>query len=388
MNTLPGAEVFESVSLAELRARRSSKWVTHAEDVLPAFVAEMDFPLAPPIKDTLRAAVERDDCGYAHPGGLGEAFAMFAADRFDWSVDPDRVWLVPDVMLGVAGLLAVTTSPGDGVVINQPVYPPFFSAITEAGRRVVNAPLAAGDHGWELDLDALERAFAAGATAYLLCNPHNPTGRVFTRKELEGVARLARRYGVLVLADEIHAPLTLPGSEHTPYVALGDGAADTGLTLSSASKAWNIAGLKCAVVVAGSAGGVELAEKLPKSLRYHAGHLGVLASLAAFTEGGPWLDALLGRLDANRSLLGDLLRVRLPDVRYVMPEAGYLAWLDCRALGLGDDPSAVFLERGRVALSPGPTFGEEGRGFARLNFGTSSGLLGEAVGRMARALTE
>jgi cystathionine beta-lyase len=388
MEALPTFDVFDDLSLDELRARRSAKWVTYPEDVLPAWVAEMDFPLATPIRDVLLRAVKQHDCGYPHLAGLGEAFAGFAAERFGWSVDPGRVWLVPDVMSGIAGLLAVLTSPGDRVVVNQPVYPPFFSTITDGGRVVVNAPLAASFRGWELDLDALERAFADGAAAYLLCNPHNPTGRVFTREELVHVAVLADRHGVLVLADEIHAPLTLPGADHTPYVTLGDEAARHSLTLASASKAWNIAGLKCAVVVAGSAPGAELGGRLPQSLRYHAGHLGVLASIAAFTEGGPWLDGLLHRLDANRHLLHDLLGRALPDVRYVVPEAGYLAWLDCRKLGLGDDPSAVFLERGRVALSSGPMFGAEGRGFARLNFGTSSALLGEAVARMARALTE
>ncbi len=379
---------FEHVSLAELRARRSTKWVTYPDDVLPAWVAEMDFPLAPPVRDALLRAVARDDCGYPHPAGLGEAFARFAAERHGWDVDPERVWLVPDVMLGVAGLLSVLTAPGDRVVVNQPVYPPFFNAISEGERVVVNAPLAAGERGWELDLEALDRAFADGAAAYLLCNPHNPTGRVFSREELEAVAVLAERHGVFVLADEIHAPLTLPGAVHTPYVALGEEAAGRGLTLASASKAWNLAGLKCAVVVAGSEAGAGLGSKLPRSLRFHAGHLGVIGSLAAFTEGGPWLDALVLRLDANRRLLTELLGRALPDVRYVVPEAGYLAWLDCRDLGLGDDPAAAFLERGRVALSSGPTFGDEGNGFARLNFGTSSALIEEAVGRMAKALTE
>jgi cystathionine beta-lyase len=188
---------------------------------------------------------------------------------------------------------------------------------------------------------------------------------------------------VIVLADEIHAPLTFSGAVHVPYVSLGEQAAARGLSLWSASKAWNIAGLKCAVVVAGSAAGAELGSRLPASLRYHAGHLGVLASVAAFRDGGPWLDALLDRLDENRFRLRSLLEARLPSVRYIPPEAGYLAWLDCRELELGDDPAAVFLERGRVALSPGPRFGAEGRGFARLNFGTSGALLEEAVERMA-----
>jgi cystathionine beta-lyase len=382
----PAHDVFESLSLEELRARRSAKWAVYAPDVLPAWVAEMDFPLAPAVRDALAQAVERDDCGYPDRHAIREPFARFAEARFGWSVDPGRVWLLGDVMAGVTSLIAVLTEPGDGIVINPPVYPPFFAAIREAGRRVVEAPLRP-DARWELDLDALEQAFAGGAAVYVLCNPHNPTGRVLARAELEAVAALAERYGVLVVSDEIHAPLVLPGATHVPYVTVSDEAAAHGITLASASKAWNIAGLKAAVAVAGSDAGVRrIASKLPESLPYHAGHLGVLASVAAFLDGGEWLDALLRRLDANRRLLGALLERMLPAVGYVEPEAGYLTWLDCRELGLGDDPAAAFLERGRVALSPGPTFGAQGRGFARLNVGTSSALVEEAVRRMASAV--
>jgi cystathionine beta-lyase len=387
METSTPVDLFENLSLDTLRRRRSAKWATHPEDVLPAWVAEMDFPLAEPIRRVLREAIEHDDCGYPHPVELGEAFAGFAAEHFAWQVDPARVRLLPDVMSGVAALIASLTEPGDGVVINTPVYPPFFTAIAEGGRRVVEVPLVPAESGWQLDLDALESAFADGAAAYLLCSPHNPTGRVLARGELEAVAALSARYGVLVFADEIHAPMALPGATHTPYVTAGDAAAEHGVTLQSASRAWNVAGLRCAVAVAGSAAGDELLARLPTRLRYHAGHFGVLASVAAYREGRPWLRALVERLDANRRLLAELLEERLPAVGYVPPEAGYLAWLDCRALELGDDPAEVFLERGRVALSPGPNFGVEGHGFARLNFGTSSALLEEAVTRLSRAVS-
>jgi cystathionine beta-lyase len=379
-------DAFENLSLESLRARQSAKWRTYPADVLPAWVAEMDFPLAPPVRQVLLEAIENDDCGYPHPGPLGEAFAVFAAGRYGWQVEPEQVVLLPDVMSGVAGLVAALTEPDAGVVVNPPVYAPFFTAVREAGRRVVEVPLVPDRDRWQLDLDGLERAFAGGAALYVLCNPHNPTGRVLTRDELAAVAALADRYGVLVVSDEIHAPMTLPGATHTPYVSLGDEAAAHGLTLASASKAWNLAGLKCAVAVAGSEAGAALAGKLSSSLRYHAGHLGVLASVAAFTEGGTWLDALLRRLDANRRLLATLLERDLPGASYAMPEAGYLAWIDCRALGLGDDPAAAFLERGRVALSSGPSYGTGGDGFARLNIGTSSALMEEAVRRMAATL--
>ncbi|MEI8105902.1 MAG: aminotransferase class I/II-fold pyridoxal phosphate-dependent enzyme [Actinomycetes bacterium] len=377
---------FDQLDLERLRRRRSAKWAWYPADVLPAWVAEMDFPLAPPLRAVLEQAVALDDAGYAYPGKLAEAFVGFAASRFAWDVDPARVWLVTDVMTGVAEVLRALIEPGDGVVVNPPIYPPFTSVTREVGRCIVDVPLVPTEDGWELDLDGLEAAFAAGARAYLLCNPHNPTGRVFDRAELAAVAALAARYDVIVIVDEIHAPMTFPGAVHIPYVSLPEGA-EHGLTITSASKAWNIAGLKCAQIVAGSERMAALVEeRLPKHLPYHVGYYGVLASEAAFTQGGAWLDALVGYLDVNRRRLGELLEELLPEVRYVLPQAGYLAWLDCRDLDLGDDPAAVFLERGGVALTPAPPFGEGAAGFARLNFGTSSALVEEAVNRMAAAV--
>ncbi|HZQ02931.1 MAG TPA: MalY/PatB family protein [Gaiellaceae bacterium] len=373
---------FDDLSLDELRARRSAKWATYPADVLPAWVAEMDFALAGPVRAALQAALDRDDCGYPYPDTLGQAFAGFAARRFGWPVEPANAWLAADVVVGIAEALRLLTAPGEGVVITPPVYPPFFATIREIGRAVAEAPLATAAGGCELDLDRLERAFAAGARTLLLCNPHNPTGRVFSRLELERLATLAERHGVAVVADEIHAPLTLPGTAFTPFATLG---LSRTVTITSASKAWNLAGLKCAVVVPEAGLRDELAP-LAQTLRYHAGHLGVLASIAAFEEGEPWLDELVAYLDGNRRIVGELLAALLPQVRYLPPDAGYLAWLDCRALGLGDDPSQAFLERGRVALSPGPAFGSEGRGFARLNFGTSRAILTDAIARLASAV--
>lgn len=379
-------DLFEDLDLERLQLRRSEKWSTYPPDVLPAFVAEMDFPLAAPIKRALTRAIELDDCGYAIGAGLGDALAEFAASRLGWMVVPDRVFLVGDVMAGVVEALQLLTAPGDGVVINPPVYPPYFSILSAIRRRIVQAPLRRGAAGWDLDLDALEAACAAGARAYFLCNPHNPTGRVFDRAELLAIADLAARYDVAVVVDEIHAPLTLPGATHTPYVSLGDDLCSNAVTVISASKAWNIAALKCGLVVAGSPSLRDRFAALPRDVQDRASHLGVLATVAAFREGGAWLDALLAHLDRTRALLGDLVREHLPGVRYHAPQASYLAWLDCADLGLGDDPSEVFRRRGHIALSPGPSFGRQGAGFVRLNFGTSRALVTEAVARMARAL--
>ncbi len=377
---------FEDLDLDRLRRRRSEKWQLYPPEVLPAFVAEMDYDLAEPVLAALRTAIELSDCGYATPTGLGETFARFAAARHGWTVDPDRVHLVPDVMAGVGALLQLATEPGDGVVINTPVYPPFFEHIPGAHRRVVEVPLAWVDGRWELDFAGLEAAFAAGARGYLLCNPHNPTGRVFSAADLGRIASLAEQYGVFVLSDEIHASLTLPGAHHTPFVSLGGVAAEQGVTLASASKAFNIAGLKGAVAVAGSASGQRLLNRLPSSCQFGAGLFGVLASLAAWSAGDEWLDALVAQLDHARTEFGRLLRQRLPEAGYVPPEASYLAWVDCSRLSLGPEPAKAFLDRGRVALGRGLNFGPPGDGFVRVTIGTSSALLADIVDRMAVAV--
>jgi cysteine-S-conjugate beta-lyase len=374
-------------SLDLLRRRRSIKWRRYPPDVLPSFVAEMDFDLAEPVVAAAQAALAIGDCGYGHSGELGEVFAAFASQRLRWSPNPSRVFALPDVMTGVAEVIQALTPPRCGIVINPPVYPPFFYRLRLSGRRVVEAPLLRDADGrYDLDPEAIDRALAGdGVGAYLLCSPHNPTGRVWSPEQLATVADICQRRGVVLLVDEIHAPLVLAGARHIPFGSLDHAMVRRSITFCSASKAWNIPGLKCGVAVAGSA---EYAALLAE--RWEAllpGQVGVVASVAAFAEALPWLDALLRQLDENRALLARLLPAQLPGVRYAPPDASFLAWLDCRKLGLGDDPAAAFLERGRVALSPGPDFGTQGTGFARLNIGTSPELITEAVRRMAAAVS-
>jgi cysteine-S-conjugate beta-lyase len=369
--------------LTELRRRRSAKWRTYPADVLPLTVAESDFDLAPPVKAALLRAIEASDSGYsAAVPELGTAYAGFAARRWGWTVDPGSVTAVTDVGVGVVELLRVLTRPGDSVVISPPVYPPFFDWAGEAGARLHEVPLTGG---LRLDLDALERAFAAHPAAYVLCNPHNPVGRVHSAEELAALARLACLYRVTVVADEIHAPLVLPGATYTPMLTV-PGAADVTVSVVSASKAFNLAGLKCAAVVTGSPATAELVHRFPRDARWRTGHLGVLASVAAFTDGDPWLDQLIATLDERRGQLGKLLADRLPQVRWQPPDATYLAWLDCAALGPDNAARELFLERGRVALEPGLRFGAPGAGHVRLNFGTSAEILDEATARMAAAV--
>ena len=379
---------FDSVDLDALRRRRSEKWTRHPPDVLPSFLAEMDFPLAPEISAVLVDAIAEGDVGYAsgRPSALAEAFARFADRRWGWQVDPDGVVAVPDVMVGVAELLRLVTNPGAGVVITTPVYPPFFSVIAEVGRRAVEVPLLAPDRPERLPLVGIRDAFARGAEAMLLCNPHNPTGYVATRPELIALAEIVHRHGGVVLSDEIHGPLTLEGATHVPFCSLPDEASEAAITLASASKAWNLAGLKCGLAVARSQPMRDVLRRLPIDLHDRVGHLGVLASVAAFARAETWLDELRKYLAGTRLWFGELLAARLPEVDYHPGEATYLAWLDCRRLGLGDDPAAHFLARGRVALTPGPNFGAPGRGFVRLNLGTSRSLVEQAVERMVGAV--
>jgi len=353
-------------------------------DVLPAWVAEMDYPIAAPIKRVLATALDADDAGYADPRGLGDSFASWARATWGWEVAPADVKVAPDVVTAIGEILHVATGPGDGVVIDPPVYPPFAGTVRRLGRRVVETPLARVEGGGHrLDLGAIERAYAAGARVHLLCSPHNPVGLVHDREALAAVAQLAARHGVLVLSDEIHAPLTYAPARHVPFPTVSADAARTAVVLTSASKTWNIAGLKASVMVACHDETRRVLERLPPELPYHASHFGVLGARAAFEEGGPWLEETLRILDRNRRLVTELLREHLPRARYVEPAAGYLAWIDCTDLGLGPDPAKVFLEKGRVALNSGLAFGTGGEGFARLNFATTRALLEEAVRRMA-----
>lgn len=367
----------------ELPARTSAKWRAYPPDVLPLWVAEMDFPLAEPVAQALRDAIDRSDTGYRWAGDLPAAYADFSARRLGWAPDPDRIMLLGDVLVGMSETVRRLSS--GALVITPPVYPPFFHvATTIVGRPLVEVPLVPGEG---LDLDGLADAFARpDVTSFLLCNPHNPTGDIWSREQLIEIAMLARRHDVIVISDEIWAPLTMPGHAMTPYLSLGEDLTGPDVALVAASKAFNLAGLKAAQVVAGSEESMRrLTELIPVEVTYSAGHLGVIASMAAYREGDDWLDTTRGRIAANGELLAGLLAEHLPGVTYTRGESTYLAWLDCRELGLGDDPAAVFLERGRVAVNAGADFGTQGSGFVRLNLATTPEILAEAVHRMSIA---
>jgi cysteine-S-conjugate beta-lyase len=371
------------LTLDQLRARTSEKWRAYPPDVLPVFVAEMDVPLAGPVARAATDAITLGDTGYVSGTAYAEAYAAFAATRWGWDdIAVERTVVVPDVMLGIVEVLLRFTAPGGPVVVTSPCYPPYYPFVENIGRRVVEAPLGPD---YRLDLDVLGETFerlAGERAAFLLCSPHNPTGVVHTRDELATVARLAGQYGVRVVADEIHAPLVLPGADFVPYLTVPGG--EDGIAVVSASKGWNLAGLKAALAIAGP-GAVDDLRRFSPSVSDGASHVGVQAHTAALRSGVEWLDALLAGLAENRTLLGDLLTEHLPAVGYLPPAATYLAWLDCRPLDLDDDPAAVFLDRGRVALYSGPRFGTGGAGHVRFNLATSPQIVTEAVRRMASA---
>ncbi|MDM7855880.1 MalY/PatB family protein [Cellulomonas alba] len=369
--------IFDRVPLSDLRRRTSEKWRRYPADVLPLWVAEMDVPVADVVVRAVHDALTAGDTGYHEGSALAEALAEFAAKRWAWQVDPGRVRLVPDVMQGIAEVVRVVTGPGDAVVINPPVYPPFTSFVEHAGRRVEHAPLGADGR---LDLAQLDAAFAratagGGRAAYLLCHPHNPTAALHTRDELAAVGELAARHGVQVVADEIHAPVVLDG-EFVPTTTVVPGA----IALHSASKAFNLAGLRAAVVVPGPDADVA---GISPVLADGVSHVAAIAQVAAYRDGGAYLDEVLDGLRANVTTLQSLLASQVPAVAWRPPAATYFAWLDLGSITDDPDPARALLARGRLAVNRGPSFGPGGEHHVRLNLAASTEVLTEAVRRIA-----
>jgi cystathionine beta-lyase len=380
------ASPFDDVSIDRLRNRRTVKWTLHGPDVLAAWVAEMDFDVAPAVRAAILDAVDREDFGYveADLGALTTACAALLEAGHGWVVPPARIFAVADVLGGISAALNVFSEPGSGVVVPTPAYPPFFEVVELTGRPVVATPLIREAGRDTLDLEAIDAALASGARAVLLCNPHNPTGRVFTAGELAALAAVVERHGARVVADEVHAPLVYPDRRHVPYATVSEAAAAHTITVTSASKAFNLAGLKCAQVIASNHADAARWRELRVFEVPGPTPIGIAASVAAYRDGGGWLDDLVGYLDGNRRLLGDLLAEHAPEITFRPPEATFLAWLDCSALGL-DDPARFFLDHARVALSDGPPFGPGCDQYVRINFATSRALLEQIVVAMGRA---
>ncbi|WP_239156903.1 MalY/PatB family protein [Actinocatenispora thailandica] len=379
---------YDTLRVDELRRRGSIKWTRPEPDVLAAWVAEMDYPPAAAVVSALRDAVDRGYTGYPPEDattGLPAATAAVLAER-GLAVPAERIRLLPDVLRGIELAIGLYSAPERPVLVPTPAYPPFFEVTRVCGRTVVPVPMiqTAAGHGY--DLAAIDAGFAAGAGTLIVCNPHNPLGRAFDAAELRGLAEVVQAHpGARVIADEVHAPLVYPGGRHVPYASVSPAAAGHSVTLVSASKGWNLPGLKCAQVALTSEADARRWDSLALVQTLGASTHGIVANLAAYSAGAGWLADTVSYLDGNRRLLAELLAEHLPAVRWRAPEATYLAWLDCRGLGV-TDPAAFFAEEARVLVNDGAAFGADGRGFVRLNFATSKPILREIVRRMGAAV--
>jgi cysteine-S-conjugate beta-lyase len=383
------ADRFDFDRVVDRRPTESSKWHTYPDGVLPLWVADMDFPSPEPVIQALRARVDHGVFGYGiEQPALVEAVVERLGRRYGWHIKPEAVVSLPGVIPGFNLVGRALARPGDGMLVQTPAYPPILRVAGNAGLTREEAPLARGPEGrYEADLDALRAAIGERTRVFLLCNPHNPVGRVFDRRELAAMAEICLRRGLVICADEIHCEVLFAGREHIPIAALDPEVEARTITLMSPSKTFNLAGLKFALAIIPNP---ELRERFLAAradLVQVPNILGAAAALAAYREGQAWLEALLRYLEANRDFLLAYVRERLPGIAMAPPEATYLGWLDCRGAALpGPAPAAFFLERARVALHEGTAFGRGGEGFARLNFGCPRATLEAALERMRAAL--
>lgn len=371
----------------QLRARRTLKWAAYPADVLPMWVAEMDFPVCRAVTAALTRAVEAESFGYPSPivqAELAEALATWQAQRHGWAIDPAGVHTVGDVMHGVDLALRYFSGPDDPVIIPTPVYMPFFDVVRLTGRPQVHVPMAWDGVRWTFDLAGIDAALAAGGRTVLISSPHNPLGRVFEADELAGLAAVVSQRGGRVISDEIHAPLVFE-RPHLPYAASSPEAAAHTITVLSASKAWNLPGLKCAQAITSNAADTATWKAIPYWETVGVSTLGMEASIAAYREGGEWLAHVVATLTEHRDLVAQSV-AGWDGVRTVPNEGTYLQWLDFGELGLGVEPAAWLLDEARVAVNSGVPFGGEPTRFARLNFGTTRSLLDEGLARIERAV--
>ena len=372
-----------------LRARGSFKWAAPGPDGFGAAVAEMDFGAAPPILDALAGLSADANFGYLPPflaDELAVACAEFQQRRYGWQVDPALIRNVPDVLKALEIAITFFSRPGSPVILPTPAYMPFLMVPGFVGREIIQVRMRDAGGFFTLDLDAISDAFRAGGHLLVFCNPYNPLGRVFTPGEIAQLTEVVDRHGGRVFADEIHGPLVYRGSRHIPYASTSGAAASHTLTATSASKAWNLPGLKCAEVILTSEPDRERWEQMGFLASHGASNPGVVANIAAFRHGDAWLDEVLGYLDDSRDILAGLLSRHLPRVRYRPPDGTYLAWLDCTAMDLPASPGELVTSRAHVTVVDGPAFGDGGAGSFRFNFATPQPVLAEMVERIAGAL--
>ena len=384
------AEDFDRLDVETLRRAGAVKWAAYP-DAIGAFIAEMDFGTAPAVTRALHRSVDAAQFGYlpkALTADLSQACADWCRDRYSWDVDPADVRPVADVLEALKIAIDFFSAPRTAVILPTPAYMPFVTMPPILGREVLQVPMVEVDGRPRYDLDALDAAFRAGGNLLVVCNPHNPIGRVLEPAEMLAISEVVDLHGGRVFSDEIHAPLVYPGHRHVPYASVSPTAAGHTLTATSASKAWNLPGLKCAQVILSNDPDRKAWRRLAYLTEHGAAILGVVANSAAYAEGGRWLGEVLDYLDGNRTALADLIAELLPGVRYTPPEGTYLAWLDFSDTPLADDPAGYLREHASVALTGGALCGDAGRGFVRLNFATPRPVLARAVEQLGTALRE
>ncbi|WP_159500413.1 MalY/PatB family protein [Microbacterium sp. 18062] len=381
-------ESWEALTPADLRRRGGAKWTTYP-DALGTFIAESDFGTAPAVDRAVRERVEHASFGYstkAERDAVGTSFSGWAADRLRWHVEPAQVGVLPEVLTSLELMLDHFSEPGTPVILPTPAYMPFFTLLRDHRREVIETPLLREGDGWMFDYEAIEGAFAAGARLFMLVNPANPTGTVFTREQLLPLVDIVDRHGGRVWADEIHAPILFDGRTHVPYASLSEAAAAHTVTATSASKGWNIPGLKCSQIVFTNPADRTLWRRAGRWRAHTVGYLGLFATIAAYDEGREWLDELTTHLQGHRALLGELIAEHLPRARHVPPQATYLAWLDLRDYGITGGLQSYLLREAGVAGTDGLLCGRDFDGFYRINFATPATILEELVARLGRAL--
>jgi cystathionine beta-lyase len=379
---------FDELTEDALRGAVGKKWTSYP-DCIGAFIAEMDFGTAPSVIQAIHETADKGFFGYLPDSlekELGEACAAWYHAHTDWDIAPERIHSMPDVLKGLEITLKMYAPKGGKVIVPTPAYMPFLMLPERNGREQIEVPMLEVDGNWEYDFDAIDAAFADGGEVLILCNPHNPIGRVIRRDEMLKLAEIVERHGGRVFSDEIHAPIVFPGEQHVPYASVSEVAAGHTITAIAASKAWNLAGLKCAQIVLSNEADIEIWNADGGWTAHGASTLGVIASIAAYNDGLEWLDGVIDYLDQNRKVLGDKLAELLPEVKYTMPQATYLAWLDFSNLPLDGDLAEFFRENAKVALTYGGACGEIGKRGVRFNFSMPRPLLERAVEQMAAAV--
>ncbi|NKC15460.1 MAG: putative C-S lyase [Gammaproteobacteria bacterium] len=382
---------FERFTIDDLRARNGFKWRRYGDDVIPAWVADMDFPVAEPIQAYVTGAAMRSDFGYPskhEAEGLAAIFAARMAAKYGWQIPVERTVLLTDIVQGLYWGVLGTCGEADSAIIQTPIYPPFLRSVKETGRRPILCPLVMDEERFEIDFDAMERAIDTRTRVFMLCNPHNPGGRAFTRAELERLGEWVLQHDLVVLADEIHSDLVYAGHAHIPFGSLAPELMRRTITFNSANKAFNIAGLRVGLAVFGSAELMQAFSPYPERVRGGLSSFACAASRIAWQSCDDWLTAAVAYLQANRDYMTNFLAERLPSVKYCPPEATYLAWLDFTQSGLGAEPLDFFLAHAKVALYDGTAFGPQGVGCTRINFATPRYILHEILARMAAAVAQ